>query len=286
MEQKYKVRGHTNGQKEEKRQPAQDEHPHNDGEGLRSLFLPGELHQPHRQRTSERVVLAALGTGRARVLQHAAAVDPEHHFHRLVPLSLDARFQTLGSPAGHHVDPKIHDEDDHEREVEREERGEERVARLLRDAADALIHGRRFFPSQQRPDRDHRGQNPNQDQNSHRFPLRHDARVFQAVLNTYVPVDGDDAEAEDGRGAAEHIHRSPDVTEHPAKHPASQHLQRGGEGQHDNAQQQVRHGQVDDEEVCDGLQMSVAHHGQDDQNVPNNRHQDENGENDPDPDNL
>lgn len=106
------------------------------------------------------------------------------------------------------------------------------------------------------------------------------------MFDAYVPVDGDDTKAKDGRGAAEHIHSSPDVTEHPAKHPAAQNLQGRRERQHDNAQQQVCNGQVDNEEVGDGLEMLIAHYRQDNQNVPNDCHQNKDGENDPDPDNL
>lgn len=151
------VTGHTHRQKEEKGQPTQDEHPHDDGESFGGFFLPGELHQPHRERTSEWVVFAALGAARPRVLQHAATVDPQHHLHGLVPLALHARFQAAGSPAGHYVHPKIHDEDDQKREVEGEERGEERVAGLLCDPADAVVHWRRLLPAQERSNGDDRG---------------------------------------------------------------------------------------------------------------------------------
>lgn len=277
---------HTHRQKEEKGQPAQDEHPHDDGQRLGSLLLPGELHKAHGQGAPERVVLAAFGGRGARVLQDAATVYPQHHLHRLVPVPFHARFQTLGSPAGHHVDPEVHEEDDQEREVEGEERGEERVTGLLGDPADAVVQRRRLLPAQQGTHGDHRGQHPHQHQDGHRFPLRHDAGVLQAVLDADVAVHGDDAEAEDGGGAAQHVHRCPDVAEDAAEHPASQHLQGRGKRQHDDAQQQVGHGQVDDEEVGDGLQVFVAHHGQDDQDVADDGHQDEDGEDDPDADHL
>lgn len=230
--------------------------------------------------------LTVLGAGRARVLQHAAAVDPQHNFCGLVSLPFDSRFQTLGGPAGHYVHLKIHDQDDHEREVKGEEGGEERVTRLLCDPAHGLMLGRRFLPSQEGTHGDHRGGHPDKHQNNNCPPLGHNARVFQAVFYSDVPVYGDDAEAQDGGGAAEHIHSCPDVAENPAEHPASQHFQGCGEGQHDDAQQQVCHCQVDDEEVCDVLQVFVAHYGQDDQNIPDDGHQNENGEEDPGADDL
>ena len=283
-EENYQPNRLTHGQEEEERQPAEDKHPHNDGERFGRFFLPGELHQPHRQRTSERVVLAGLGAGRTRVLQRAAAVDAQHHLDGLVPLPLDARLQALGGPAGDHVHPEVHDEDDQQRQVEGEERGEERVPGLLRDHADAVVHRRRLLPAQERPHGDDAGGHPQQDEDGHSLPLGHDARVLEAVFHPDVPVYGDDAQAEDGRGAAEHVHRCPDVAEHPAEHPAAQNLERRGEGQHDDAEQQVRHGQVHDEEVGDGLQVFIAQHREDDQNVPNDCHQNKSGEEDPHPD--
>lgn len=52
-------------------------------------------------------------------------------------------------------------------------------------------------------------------------------------------------------------------------------LQRGGHRQHCGPQQQVGHGQVDDEVVGGDPQVSVADHGQDDQNVADDSEQDE-----------
>lgn len=52
------------------------------------------------------------------------------------------------------------------------------------------------------------------------------------MFDAYVAVDGDDTETEDGCGATEDVHRSPDVAENPAKHPTSQNLQRRRERQH------------------------------------------------------
>lgn len=52
-------------------------------------------------------------------------------------------------------------------------------------------------------------------------------------------------------------------------------LQRGGHRQHSGPQQQVGHGQVDDEVVGGDPQVSVADHGQDDQNVADDCEQNE-----------
>lgn len=232
------------------------------------------------------MVLAALGAGRARVPQHAAAVDPQHYFHRLVSFPLDSRFQALCSPAGHYIHPKVHDENDQKREVEGKEGGEERVTGLLRNPADALVHRRRLLPSQERTHGDDQRRDPHQHEDCHCLPLSHDTRVFKAVLYTNVPVDGDHAEAEDGGCAAEHIHGCPNVAENAAKHPASQHLQRRRKGQNDDAYQKVCYGQVHNEEVCDSLQLFIANHGEDNKNISNNCHQNKHGEEDPHADDL
>lgn len=160
MQSRTKVTSRTHREKEEKRQPTQDEHPHNDGEGFGSLFLPGKLHEPHWERTSKRMVFAAFGAAWLRVLQHATTVYPEDHFHRLVSLSFHTRLETVGSPAGHYIDPKIHDKNYHKWQVEGEEGRKERVARLLCDPTDAFVHRRRFLPSQKRSDRDDCGWYP------------------------------------------------------------------------------------------------------------------------------
>lgn len=55
-------------------------------------------------------------------------------------------------------------------------------------------------------------------------------------------------------------------------------LQRGGHRQHGGPQQQVGHGQVDDEVVGGDPQVSVADHGQNDQNVPHDGEHDEEGQ--------
>lgn len=55
-----------------------------------------------------------------------------------------------------------------------------------------------------------------------------------------LPVDADDTETQDGRGAAEDIHGGPHVTEDLAECPVLKHLQRGREGQNCGAQQQIR----------------------------------------------
>lgn len=52
-------------------------------------------------------------------------------------------------------------------------------------------------------------------------------------------------------------------------------LQGGGHGQHGGAQQQVGDGQVDDEVVGGDPQVSVADHGQDDEDVPDDGEHDE-----------
>lgn len=256
----------TKRQNEEEGEPAEDENTHDDGKSLGRFFLTGELEEPHGEGAPE-VVPLAPGAGE-RLLQHAAAVDAQYHFHGFIPLLLDACLQAPGGPPGHHVDPEVHHQDDHEGQVEGEEGGEQGIARLLRDATDALIRWWRLLPSQQRPDGDDHGREPDHHEDDPRLPLGHDCGVLEGVLDADVPVHGDNTQAHDGGGAAQHIHCCPDVAEDAPKHPEAQHLQGGREGQHGGAEQQVGDGQVDDEVVGDCLQVPVASHREDDEDVP------------------
>lgn len=85
---------------------------------------------------------------------------------------------------------------------------------------------RRLLPAQQRADGDDDGQDPDAQHGEQRPLLGDDGRVLQRVADADVAVDGDDAQRHDGRRAAQDVHRRPDVTEDPAKHPVIQNLQR------------------------------------------------------------
>jgi len=223
----------------------------------------------------------ALGAGE-RLLQHTAAVDAQHHLHGFIPLLLDPRLQAPGCPPGHHVDPEVHHQDDHEGQVKGEKGREQGIAWLLGDATDALIWWRWFLPPQQRPNGDDHGGEPDHHQDDPSLPLCHDGGILEGILDADIPVHGDDAQAHDGGGAAQHIHRCPDVAEDASKNPKTQHLQGGREGQHGGAEQQVGDGQVDDEVVGDCLQVPVASHRQDNKDVAHDGREDEDSQEDPD----
>lgn len=162
-----------------------------------------------------------LGADPAASYRGIFPVNAERHLLRVRLVSLEARLEAPALPLGHHVDPAVHDQDDGQRHVERAQRREEHVARLLGDLADGLVLGGWLPPAEQRPDGDDEGERPHAEQ-SHESPLLgDDGRVAQRVAHADVAVDGDDAESHDGRGAAQDVHRRPDIAEDPAKGPVA-----------------------------------------------------------------
>lgn len=159
-------------------------------------------------------------------------MNTERHLLRVRLVGLQAGLEAPTLPLGHHVDPAVHDQDDGQRHVEGAQRREEHIARFLGDLTDGLILRGRLPPPEQRPDGDDERQCPDTEQSHETPPLGDDGGVAQRVAHTDVAVDGDDAESHDGRGAAQDVHRRPDIAEDPAKGPVAQDLEDSGEGQH------------------------------------------------------
>ena len=70
------------------------------------------------------------------------------------------------------------------------------------------------------------------------------------------PVEGDDAEVPDGRGAVEDVQNEPDVAEEAAEDPPTQALVDRRQRQDRCGQQEVTHRQVRDQVVGHGAQVS------------------------------
>lgn len=202
-------------------------------------------------------------------------MDPEGQLTGVHPLAHHPGFQVLSGPFGDDVHPAVHGQNHDERDVEGAEGGEERVKWLFGDGAHRVVRRRRLLPPEQRSDGNNHRQRPHPEHGQQSPLLRHDARVLQRVAHSDVAVDGYYAQAHDGRGAAQHIHRRPDVTEDPPEHPVVQDLQSGGHRQHRGAQQQVGNSQINDEVVRRGAQVPVAHHREDDKDVARDGEHDE-----------
>ena len=69
----------------------------------------------------------------------------------------------------------------------------------------------------------------------------HDVWVGDWVGDGDVSVHTDNDEVQDGGGAGPDIHAEPHEAEIPPEYPTVHHLVHCGEGQHQHAQQQVRH---------------------------------------------
>ncbi|KAL0608587.1 hypothetical protein AAY473_025204 [Plecturocebus cupreus] len=209
--------------------------------------------------------VVALGLGTAEgVLVKVLGVDPQGQLLGVGHLLHDSRLQVLGGSLGHDIDPAVHDQNDRQRDVEGAQGGEEGVEGLFGDPALLVIVGRRLLPPKERPDGDDGGQDPDTEQRQDGLPPGDQRGVLQRVAHPNVAIDGDGAQAQNGRRAAQDIHGCPNVTEDPPQHPVAQNLQGRREGQDGEAQQQVGHGQVDDEVVGGRPQVPVAGHRQDD----------------------
>ena len=203
------------------------------------------------------------------------AMNAERHLLRVWLVGLEARLEAPALPLGHHVDPAVHDQDDGQRHVEGAQSREEHVARLLVDLADGLILRGRLPPAEEGPDGDDQRERPDAEQGHEAPLLGDDGGVAQRIAHADVAVDGDDAESHDGSRAAQDVHRRPDIAEDPAEGPVAQDLEDSGEGQHRGSEEKVGHRQVDYVVVCDRVQVPVAGHGKDHEDVPQHPEKDE-----------
>lgn len=132
----------TDGQNQEERQPAQDEHSHHHAQRLGRFLLSGELEQFDGERAACRrgPAPSGLGGGAQLVDLLVLAVDPQGELVGvLLTLLHHAGLQVLGGAFGHDVDAAVHGEDDGQRDVEGAERREEGVERLLGDETDRVV---------------------------------------------------------------------------------------------------------------------------------------------------
>ncbi|KAG7244940.1 hypothetical protein INR49_024337 [Caranx melampygus] len=174
----------------------------------------------HREGTSGLVRAALACACAGGLLLHLRAfVDPEGQLAGVHPLPHHTCLQVLSCSFGDYVHAAVHGQYNDKRDVKGAEGREERVKRLLGDGALRVVRRRRLLPPEQRTDGDDHRQHPHPEHGQQSPLLRHDARVLQRVTHSDVAVDGYYAQAHDGRGAAQHIHRRPDVTEDPSEHP-------------------------------------------------------------------
>lgn len=132
----------TDGQSQEERQPAEDEHAHHHAQRLGSFLLSGELEQLDGERAAcgRGSAPSGLGGGAQLLDLLVPAVDPQGELVGVLHALLHhAGLQVLGGAFGHDVDSAVHGEDDGQRDVEGAERREEGVERFLRDETDGVV---------------------------------------------------------------------------------------------------------------------------------------------------
>lgn len=148
----------TDGQSQEERQPAEDEHAHHHAQRLRCLLLSGELQQFDGERAASGRGPAPSGLGGGAQLLDllVPAVDPQGQLVGvLLTLLHHAGLQVLGGAFGHDVDAAVHGEDDRQRDVEGPERREEGVERFLGDETNRVVlqvTDRKELSEDQKPD--------------------------------------------------------------------------------------------------------------------------------------
>ena len=217
---------------EEEREPAQHENSDDDAECLGGFLLALELGHFSRHRDAQvrrpimmmlthvrvrrRRALAAgagLGAGGGGGGLQSPGVDSQRHLGRRPGTVEVCRFDSGREKSGlaHRlaVDAVVHDEDDGQRDVEGPGDGEQHVPGLLGDVADARVGARfsRLLPAEERRHGDGERQEPDADDDPAGAALAHDRRVLERPRHADVPVDADDAQAEDRRRAAEHVQR-------------------------------------------------------------------------------
>lgn len=115
----------TDGQSQEERQPAENEHADHHTQGLGGFLFSGELEKLDGQRTptGRRPAASTLG-GRAEVLDLLVpTMDPQGELVGvLLTLLHHAGLQVLGGALGHDVNTEVHGQDDGQGDVKGPER--------------------------------------------------------------------------------------------------------------------------------------------------------------------
>lgn len=132
----FVVKKVTNGQSQEERQPAENEHAHHHSQSLGSFLLSGEPEQFGCQCTWATTSSLRDRTGVLLVL----AVDPQGELVGvLLTLLHHACFQIFGGTFSHNIDPAIHCQNDGKRDVEGSQRWKQGIERFLCDEAHRVI---------------------------------------------------------------------------------------------------------------------------------------------------
>ena len=105
------------------------------------------------------------------------------------------------------------------------------------------------LPPEQRRDGDGDRQAPHERDHDARALGRADAPVLERPADGQVAVPADGDQVQDGRRAAEHVQGAPEHAHLAAEHPDSQQFLHGREREHEPAEEQVGHGEGDDEIV-------------------------------------
>ena len=134
------------------------------------------------------------------------------------------------------------------------------------------------LPPEQRRDGDGDRQAPHERDHDARALGRADAPVLERAADGQVAVPADGDQVQDGRRAAEHVQGAPEHAHLAAEHPDSQQFLHGREREHEPAEEQVGHGEGDDEIVGGGAEVMILEHRHDDEDVPHDRHQNDKGQ--------
>ena len=184
-------------------------------------------------------------------------------------------------PGRHHVDAGVDDDHDEYGEVEGANGGVDLVPDIL--AHRALVRlgclgdggGRFALPTEQWRDADEGGEHPDEDDHG-RHPGRGSLhRVPEGTRDDEVSIDADGAEVEYRRRAQEHVQGREGVTDGRTQDPLPHDFVSGRQGHDESGDEQVWHGQRDDQKVGRGTELADQGDRRTDQDVADDRADDD-----------
>jgi len=296
---------------DEERQPADDEHAHDDAQRLGRLLLAGQLAQLPAQRevflqlVGSRVASATAAVrGRRRRGRAAAPVYSQRELHPTAAGSSASATGTATAAAaasatgtaarrrggrqhfgaqplapglrdGRRVNLVVREHHDEQRHVKRYGGREYQVTGAVGERA--RVAGNGLGADQPPPysgrEADDAAAHPHGgDQPVRPFPA-HFRRVRERVGDGPVPVQRYHAKVQYGRRAEQHVQRPPDVARVYAERPVVvEHLLHGAHRHHHQPDQEVGERQRRDEVVGSRVQVPLPDHGDDDQTVTEHGH--------------
>ena len=178
-----------------------------------------------------------------------------------------------GDPRRDEIDARVDRDHDDQRQVEGADGRVQLVADLLADHALAGLVLR--LADEKRRNADQRRQDPDGHDHgghAHRGPLH---GVLERTGDDEVAVDADGAEVQDGGGAEQDVQGRPHVADRLPERPAAHHLVHRGERHHHDRDEEVGHGQGDDQQVGRRPQSANDRDRRTDKDVSDNRSDDD-----------